>query len=73
MYSTGCANPIMTIIRDGTVGLTKQGNEMNQKIETMADAVISMVEASVRNTSVTGGSCGSWCSDAHECTPQAEI
>lgn len=43
---------------------------MNPKIETMADAVISMVEASIRSTSVTGGSCGSWCSDAHECVPE---
>lgn len=46
---------------------------MNQKIETMADAVISMVEASFQNTSVTGGSCGPWCSDAHECTPPSEV
>ncbi|MBP5510375.1 MAG: hypothetical protein J6Z49_05605 [Kiritimatiellae bacterium] len=46
---------------------------MNQKIETMADAVISMVEASVQNTSVTGGSCGPWCSDAHECTPPTQV
>lgn len=43
---------------------------MNKKVETMADAVISMVEASLQNTSVTGGSCGSWCSDAHDCSPE---
>ena len=40
---------------------------MSTEIETMADAVTSMVEASVQSTSVTGGSCGSWCTDAHEC------
>lgn len=71
MFSKGCANPIVIRIRNGTVGLIIIGDKMNQKIETMADAVISIVEASVRNTSVTGGSCGSWCADAHECEPES--
>lgn len=39
----------------------------NEELDTMADAVSSIVEASIADTAVTGGSCGSWCADAHEC------
>lgn len=37
---------------------------MSSEEETMADAVTSIIEGAVHDTSVTGGSCGSWCSDA---------
>lgn len=39
---------------------------MNPEIKTMTDAVIQMVEASVQCTSVTGGCCGPWCTDARD-------